>query len=363
MSGLEQVRVDWHDPLNNTNRYHEHDPHPDEFAEYLAGIFAVDEADLPHTNPPQHILSIPPFTKSELQIALRRLRKHKSADPRGVELEMLYYAPDELLDYLLELYNDLLRTGHLDPSWQHAEYLAGIFAVDEADLPHTNPPQHILSIPPFTKSELQIALRRLRKHKSADPRGVELEMLYYAPDELLDYLLELYNDLLRTGHLDPSWQHTLFTVLPKKGDRSRPSNWRPIASLKVLYCCTKSFRRWYTHGYNMSLIHSSLSTKWAFGNSVFDNVCARSLEYNCEIWVASGDLRQAFDRIHHPALFRALRHQGVSEGYFQLVQKLYSSQTGSVSDSRKFHIGRGVKQGDIISPLLFNAGLEHAIRE
>ena len=106
-------------PLNNTNRYHEHDPHPDEFAEYLAGIFAVDEADLPHTNPPQHLLNIPPFTKSELQIALRRLRKHKSADPRGVELEMLYYAPDEMLDYLLELYNGVLRTGHMDPSWQH----------------------------------------------------------------------------------------------------------------------------------------------------------------------------------------------------------------------------------------------------
>ena len=34
-----------------------------------------------------------------------------------------------------------------------------------------------------------------------------------------------------------------------------------------------------------------------------------------------------------------------------------------MSDSRNFHIGRGVKQGDIISPLLFNAGLEHAVRD
>ena len=240
--------------------------------------------------------------------------------------------------------------------------------MDEADLLHANPPQHTINIPPFTKSELQTALRRLRKHKSADPRGVELEMLYHAPDELLDYVLELYNDLLRTGRLDPSWQHTLFTMLPKKGDRSRPSNWRPIASLKVLY---KVFSKM-VHARLQHVLDPQQSfdqtgfrqhTGVEHALCVFDNVCARSLEYNCEIWVASIDLRKAFDRIHHPALFRALRHQGVSEGYLQLLQELYSSQTGSVSDSRRFHIGRGVKQGDIISPLLFNAGLEHAIRE
>ena len=172
----------------------------------------------------------------------------------------------------------------------------------------------------------------------------------------------------RTGQLDPSWQHTLFTMLPKQVDRSRPSNWRPIASLKVLY---KVFSK---------MVHARLQhvldPRQSFDQTgfrqhtgvehalcVFDNVCARSLEYNCEIWVASIDLRKAFARIHHPALFRALRHLGVSEGYLQLLHKLYPSQTGSVSDSRKFHIvGRG-KQGDIISPLLFNAGLEHAIRE
>ena len=85
LNRLESIR---HDPLNNMNRSHEHDPQPDGFAEYLARIFAMDEADLPRRNPSQHILNIPPLTKSELQVALRRLRKHTSADPPGVELEM-----------------------------------------------------------------------------------------------------------------------------------------------------------------------------------------------------------------------------------------------------------------------------------
>ena len=39
-----------------------------------------------------------------------------------------------------------------------------------------------------------------------------------------------------------------------------------------------------------------------------------------------------------------------------------TGQHGSVNGSRKFQILRGVKQGHILSPLLFNAGLEEAVR-
>ena len=144
-----------------------------------------------------------------------------------------------------------------------------------------------------------------------------------------------------------------------------PSNWRPFASLKVLskvFCendtCTATTYPGSTTVFDQTNFRLHSGVEHAL--SVFENVCARSLAYNCEIWVASIDLRKAFDRIHHPSLFRALWHQRVSEGYLKLLQTLYSSKTGSVSDSSKFNIGRSEKQGAIISPLLFNAGLEHA---
>ena len=38
------------------------------------------------------------------------------------------------------------------------------------------------------------------------------------------------------------------------------------------------------------------------------------------------------------------------------------SQTGSVNGSYLFQIQRGVKQGDVLSSMLFNAGLESAFR-
>lgn len=48
--------------------------------------------------------------------------------------------------------------------------------------------------------------------------------------------------------------------------------------------------------------------------------------------------------------------------YVDLLERLYKYQCGNVGD-HKFPITRGVRQGDILSPLLFNAVLEHAMRK
>lgn len=75
------------------------------------------------------------------------------------------------------------------------------------------------------------------------------------------------------------------------------------------------------------------------------------------------DLRKAFDRIEYETLFAGLRAQGIEDDYISLLATMYCNQTGRVRDGMNvFEILRGVKQGDIISPLLFNAGLEVVIQ-
>ena len=80
------------------------------------------------------------------------------------------------------------------------------------------------------------------------------------------------------------------------------------------------------------------------------------------LWFASLDLKKAFDRIEWVHLFDALTQQGVPVEYSSLITALYENQTGVLSDTEIFEIGRGVRQGDVLSPLLFNAALEHCIR-
>ena len=81
-----------------------------------------------------------------------------------------------------------------------------------------------------------------------------------------------------------------------------------------------------------------------------------------EIWCASLDLKKAFDRVEFVCVFQALERQGVPQDYVHLLRTLYKTQIGSVEGGSAFPINRGVGQGDVFSPSLFNAVLEEAVR-
>ena len=94
-----------------------------------------------------------------------------------------------------------------------------------------------------------------------------------------------------------------------------------------------------------------------------EGVLGKSTQWNAPLFIISLDLRKAFDRLEQPALFRALRQQGLDPAYIRVLRQLYQGQEGALEGGKRFPITRGVRQGDVLSPLLFNAALEASVAE
>ena len=129
-----------------------------------------------------------------------------------------------------------------------------------------------------------------------------------------------FNIMLSSGDFEPSWHMTIFRMLPKDGDLSKESNWRPIAILPILY---KAFARLLYNRISPPLLSAQSWDQHAFTSGIRIEdalVCAEmaieyALEFNSPLWIMSMDLRKAFDTVDHEALFEALLSHGLEDPY------------------------------------------------
>ena len=75
----------------------------------------------------------------------------------------------------------------------------------------------------------------MRNRRGADKTRVVVEMVKHGGPVLHQKVLEYFNEILLTGRVPENWHITIFTMLPKSGDFTKVSNWRPIAILPILY--------------------------------------------------------------------------------------------------------------------------------
>ena len=79
------------------------------------------------------------------------------------------------------------------------------------------------------------------------------------------------------------------------------------------------------------------------------------------------DYAKAFDCVDHNKLWKILREMGIIPGHLIcLLRNLYPGQEATVRTGHGttdwFHIGKGVHQGCILSPCLFNLHAEYVMQ-
>ncbi|KAK6765814.1 hypothetical protein RB195_025622 [Necator americanus] len=237
------------------------------------------------------------------------------------------------------------------------------------------PPHHLREdgqvIPEVIPSEIRHAIMSVRNRTAPSPDRIRPEHLKSLPPVLINTLARLFTRYLSECKVPKQWKTSKTVLFYKKGDPHDIGNYRPICLLSVIY---KLFTRVILNRIEKVLDEGQPCEQAGFrkGFSTIDHIHTVSKlievlrEYKMPLCPTIIDLKKAFDSVETEVVVEALDNQGVPTQYIKVLRELYSKFTTGISPFYKniiIDVKRAVRQGDTISPKIFTATLENAMRK
>jgi len=199
---------------------------------------------------------------------------------------------------------------------------------------------------------------RYNQLKAADPNGHILAAIY---------------DICREWRRIPArWKHCNIHLIHKKGPPELISNWRPISLSPTIY---KVYSRIWAKRLTSTLETTISQEQKGFIPKVegcvehihtLDLVIGEAGKLDTDTVIIWIDLTNAFGSIPHHLIQHTMKAAGYSPALIEIINDMYHgafcniTTAEGVSDYIEFT--RGVKQGDPLSPHLFNLALEPVLR-
>lgn len=300
--------------------------------------------------------------------------KHDSFNIHKKVKEMTNKRKKQLVGTLRNADNEILL-GIEDKLKRWKEYVEALF---DDERPNTSPEvDHILNEvgPPITKTEVAHAIKSQKNGKATGPDNVYAEVVKVIAEQEglgLDILTSMFNTIYTTGQIPSDWLKSTFVTLPKKSNASQCDDYRMISLMSHVL---KIFLR---------IIHTRIyrkcdnqvdKTQFGFRNGFgtrealfsLNVLTQRCRDMNVNVFACFIDYRKAFDCVKHHKMIEILKETGVDQQEIKIISNLYWHQVAEVrvetATSDVVLIKRGVRQGCILSPLLFNIYSEAIFRE
>ena len=174
---------------------------------------------------------------------------------------------------------------------------------------------------------------------------------------------------LSSGHR--TGKGSVFFPIPKKSNTKEYSNYHTIAltshaSKVMLKILQTRLQQYMNHEF------PDAQAGFRRGRGTRDQIASirwilkKAREFQKNIYSCLIDYAKAFNCVDHNKLWKILPEMGIPDHLTCLLRNLYAGQEATVRTGHRtadwFHIGKGVRQGCILSLCLFNLYTEHIMR-
>jgi len=229
-----------------------------------------------------------------------------------------------------------------------------------------------ISTDPPTLGEIKEAILAMKNWKAPGCDAITAEMLKADVDTTASALHCLFLEIWQKEQAPSDWLTGLIVKIPKKGDLTNCDNWRGITLLSIpskVFCRVILCR---IRDQVDRLLREEQAGFRSLRGCIDQIFALRNIVEQCLLWNSPAlvnfvDFKKAFDSVHRKTLWQILRHYGIPDKIVRLIAMFYTGFECRVLmeagvESESFAVNSGVRQGCILSPILFCVAIDFVMR-